>query len=131
MIILHKYIFAKAYYFCIQVFKEKDFPWFFASGAVSISIVNNVFIIEGVLRIVNLNIIDISSEYYGFFSLLMLIFISARMKKNNKYLGVLADCKRITIRKRIILRYVSIVYIILQSIALIWVSTIIRISNGG
>jgi len=132
MITLYKYIFCKAYYFCINVFKEKDFPWFFASGAMSMAFVVNVLVLEGLITITILpNLSDNLGGYYGYFSLFMLVGTAFYMKRGDRYRRVLEDGKKLPVGKRKTLRYVSLIYLIVLGISLIWVSTIIRRYHGG
>jgi hypothetical protein len=132
MITLYKYIFCKAYYFCIIVFKERDFPWFFASGAMSMAFVVNILVLVGLITITILpNLADILGRYYGWFSLLMLVSTAFYMKQGNRYRTILEDGKILPVTKRKTLRYISLIYIITLGISLIWVSTEIRGYHAG
>ena len=132
MVTLYKYIFCKAYYFCVNVFKEKEFPWFFASGAMSMAFVINVLILEGLVTIAFLpNLSDLVGDYYGVFSLSMLVVTAFYMKTGDRYRRVLEDGKKLPVAKRKALRYISLIYLITLGIGVIWVSLIIREAHGG
>lgn len=113
MITLYKYFFCKAYYFCIQVFKEREFPWFFASGAISMPLVLNLIVIwELIEYIIRPSDFEIIGEYYGYFSLGGLIITAFYVKSNDHYLTFLDDFKDMTKSKKKILGGIGVIYVL-------------------
>ena len=113
MTTLYKYFFCKAYYFCIKVFKEREFPWFFASGAISMQFfINSIVLWELIQYIIQPSPFKIIREYYGYLSLGGLITTAIYVKNNDRYLNFLNDFKELTIRKKRVLGYISIIYIL-------------------
>lgn len=127
---LFKYIFCKAYYFCIWAFKEKDFPWAWAGMTTSfvfvVTIINLLKLLEVLIFPERINIYG---EYHKYFSLSMAILALFYVKHGNRYVKILADCKKLPERKRKILRYVSVAYLLILGVSFFLLSEIIRDFN--
>lgn len=127
---LFQYIFCKAYYFCIRVFKEKEFPWAWAAMATSFILVVTITNLLGLIEVLILpKRINTYVEYHKYFSLGMVILAPIYVKRNNRYMRILEVCKQIPESKRLMLRYVSIVYILILVVGFFWLGEIIRDFN--
>jgi len=127
MTVLYKYIFYKAYHFCINVFKEKDFPWMFATGVVSITFVANIISFLELIEYLMLpSRINIYGEYHGYFSLGLLIFSAILMKYNNFYQKVLKEVEEYSVEKRRRMAFISVAYVLVVFISLIYLAYLIR-----
>ena len=112
MITLYKYFFYQAYHFCIKVFKEKEFPWFFASGAVSMPFVLNMIVIwELIEYFIRPSPLEVIGEYYGYFSFSMLIITALVVTHKDNYLKMLSDINESSPKKKRVLKYFSFIYI--------------------
>jgi len=130
MIMLYKYIFCKSYYFCIRFFKEKEFPWAFASGIITFCAVTSLVVfLEAVEYILLPNKINIYSTYHGFFAVALWVFIQIYVTRNKRYLKILETCKNIPIERQKILGFVSIVYILILFIGFFGLGYLIREYN--
>lgn len=109
---LYNYIFGKAYYFCINVFKEKAFPQYFASGVVTLAFVTNIIVIIELVELIMLPTkINTLGEYHGFFALacFVLILLYVNLKKRHEIIIKRFDDKLANKRN---LKIVSIIYIL-------------------
>jgi hypothetical protein len=131
MLILYKYIFFKAYNFCIRVFKEKDFPWFFASGTVSMTVTMTIILALQLLRIIALPTeINTYGEYQGYCSLALLGGTVLYVRYKNKYLRIIDECKGMPANKSKVLLYLSISYFIFLIIGLFLTGLTLREYHG-
>jgi hypothetical protein len=127
MILLYKYIFCKAYYFCINVYKDREFPYFFAAGAISMTFVGTIILTLELISYVMLPTeVNTYGKYYGYFSVSMLIITSLYVKKNNRYLKIIQTCKDMSRNTPLVLRYISIAYILGLLISLCIIATLHR-----
>lgn len=130
MVGLYKYIFFKAYDFCIRVFKEKDFPWFFASGVISMTFVTTLIVLLELFEYVMLPTkVEIYGKYHGYFSLLMLLGTGFYMKQNNRYLKILEYCRNQTEQRQSLMRYLSVLYFISLFISFFLLGYLLRQYN--
>nr|WP_320117915.1 hypothetical protein [uncultured Marinifilum sp.] len=91
---LYRYIFTKAYFFCITVFKEKEFPQYFASGVVTLALVTQIVIILELIEYLSFPTrVNIFGEYHGYFAVfcwgVVLLYINnanPELKNNKKSL---------------------------------------------
>lgn len=122
MITLYKYIFYKAYYFCIRIFNEREFPWFFASGILSlIVVITLVTLLEIIEYIILPNRINFFSEYQGYFALGVLFALAFYVKSENRYITIIEECKSISQKRQRLLFSIAIVY----SIVLVFIFLLI------
>lgn len=132
MIILYKYIFCKAYYFCIWAFKEREFPWAWAGITTSMVFVGTIITLLKLGEFLMFpERVNIYREYHGYFSLGMAAIMLFYVKQNNKYLRVLEACKKMPLKKRLVLRYLSLFYLIVLVVGFFWLSELIRDFNLG
>lgn len=130
--ILYKYIFCKAYYFCIRVFKEKEFPWAFASGIVTLCLVTNIVVLLEIVEYAMLpDGINIYAPYHGYFAVALWILIQLYVTRDKRYIKILESCKSLSAKKRQMLRYISIVYVIVLVIGFFWLGYLLREYNLG
>jgi hypothetical protein len=109
---MYKYIFSRAYYFCLNVFKEKEFPQIFASGIVSTIFVGSIIVMVELVEYLCLPIrINTYGKYQGYFSLAMFIAIAILMNKNKNYLKILSDYEAMSVKKRKVLGIWSWIYV--------------------
>lgn len=130
MRLLYKYIFGKAYYFCIKVFREKEFPQFFATFIVTFAILANIAIILDIVEYILLPIrFKYYEEYYKYFALasygIALIYIHYK----KRYIQIIEFYKEIPPKKRKKLKYQSIIYLALLFIGFFLFSALIREYN--
>lgn len=98
---LYKYIFSRAYYFCIRVFKEKDFPQFFASIVISMIFVGSIIVVLELIEYLMLpTVINIYGDYHGYFSLTMLVGIAFFINRNGYYSVILKEYEAMTAEER-------------------------------
>jgi len=130
VITLYKYIFCKAYNFCIRAFKEKEFPWAFASGMVTLCIVTSIVILLEVMEYMVLPYrINIYASYHGYLAVALWILIQIYITRKKKYLRILEECKNIPLKKQKILRSLSIAYLLLLFIGFFGLGYLIREYN--
>lgn len=126
MITLYKYIFYKAHYVCVNIIKEREFPWFFGAFVVSMVFVGNIITLVQLLRLYFLPSKLHIGGCYGYFSLFSLVVFAVVLKNNNLYKEVLKDVESLHERKRGQLKYVSLVYILLVFFALFYLGYLHR-----
>jgi hypothetical protein len=124
---IYKYIFSRAYYFCINVFREKEFPYFFASGVVSMLFVGSIVVALELLKYAMLPIeINIYGKYHGYFSLTMLAVISILLSRNNYYLKILKFYHGRSAKENRSLALWSSVYIIIVLFGFFFIGYLLR-----
>lgn len=130
MITLYKYIFYKAYFFCIKVFKEKDFPWFFASFVVTMTAVTTLVVLLELLEYILLPTeINIYGQYQGYFALAVLGCVALYVKRNDKYVEILKSCEDVPLNKQKLLLYVTICYAIILFVSFFLLGHLFREYN--
>ena len=127
MVILYKYLFYKVYFFYVNVFKEKEIPhWFAASVITVILVVNIVIVIDTLLYLINPELIKSINLYYKYFALFVLLCIMLFINYKDKYKQIIDTCEKLTKRKRKILSYISVLYILTLFIYFVWLAQLIR-----
>lgn len=130
MVMLYKYIFSKAYYFCISVLKEKEFPWIWAGMTTSMIFVATVITLLELIEYIMLPTrINIYGEYHGFFSLGTAIIIVLYVSYNKKYAEILESYNALSEKRRKVFRYVSVVYIVILAVSFFWLGYLLREYN--
>ena len=130
MIAFYKYIFCKSYFFCIRVFKEKDFPQIWAGSVLAFIIIINVIVLLELAEYMMLpHRINIYYDYHKYFAIvfwgLMLIYIHI----NKKYIRILEYCKTIPQKKKKVFRILSILYYLFLAISFFLMSHLLREYN--
>lgn len=132
MMSLYTVIFGKAYFFCIKIFKEKEFPQYFAAGVFSMSIVITLSVlIDIVLYQINPSYINVYFEYYKYFSLGFLLFCWWYFDTKKRYLKVLQEYEKMSDNKRKILTVISVIYLLTILISFFQMSNVMREYNLG
>jgi len=127
---LYTYIFAKAYFFCINVFKEKEFPQYFASGIITFSFVTNVIVVIEIVECVMLPAkINTYGEYHGYFALACFVIIVLYVNVKKRYEGILSRFDNFPKEKRKKLKVYSIIYILILSIGFFILGAMLRNYN--
>lgn len=130
MIMFFRYIFYTAYYFCINVFKEKEFPQTWAGGIISILITINLIVL---LEIFAYNIfpskIKTISEYYKYFGIFLFGLTFLYINKGKRYLKILKYYEIIPDNKKKVFRILSIFYYILSAVCLYIMVELVREYN--
>jgi len=130
MVVLYRYIFTKAYFFCINIFKEKEFPQYFATGMVTLAIITNFYILLSLIEYMMLPIrFNQYGEYYKYFALLVLAIALFYVNNKKRYLKILEYISSISERKKKKLRIISIVYLLFLFVAFFFLGALIREYN--
>jgi len=124
---LYKYIFYKVYFFYIRVFKEKEIPHWFASTIVTLILVMNILaVIEVFLYLFQPELIITISEYFKYFSLLILAGVMSYTNMRKRYLSFIKDIDKLPKNKRRSLGYISFLYVLVVFVCFFGMSEIIR-----
>ncbi len=130
MVVLYRYIFTKAYFFCINVFKEKEFPQYFATGMVTLAIITNFYILLSLIEYLMLPVrFNQYGEYYKYFALIVLAFALFYVNNKKRYLKILEHNSDISERKKKKLRIISIVYLLFLFVTFFLLGALIRDYN--
>ncbi len=130
MISLFSVIFSKLYFFCIKVFKEKEFPQYFASGILSIIVVLTIIVlIDIILYQINPSAINSIFKYYKYFSVASLFFFWWFLGYKKKYLFLMENYKKMSSSKRKVLTFVSVIYLCLLAVSFLGMGDIMREYN--
>ncbi|PKQ66639.1 hypothetical protein BZG01_10185 [Labilibaculum manganireducens] len=127
---LYRYIFTKAYFFCITIFKEKEFPQYFATGMLTFAITANFYILLSLIEYLMLPIrFNYYGEYYKYFALV--IFAIALLYVNNKkrYLVIIKSCKELPNKRKKKLKVYSIIYLLFLFVSFFLLGALIREYN--
>ena len=108
---LYIFIFAKAYYLCINVFKEKEHPQIFASTIITITITVSLSIITSIIEYLSLpNDLSYLSEKYKYFALFTLVVVVLFVQYGKRYKKIIDSYKKMSLRKINNLKVLSIAY---------------------
>ncbi len=130
MLSLFSYIFHKSYFLCVNVFKEKEFPEFFASGIIAVVIVGTIMVFVNVfLYQINPSLINMIFEYYKYFSLGSVLFFWWYFGYMKKYVVFMNHFERMSNTKKRAMKVVSILYLILLLVLFFGMSDIMRTYN--
>jgi len=130
MIVLYRYIFTKAYFFCINIFKEKEFPQYFASGVVTLAMVTNIVILLELIEYLSFPTrVNIFGEYHGYFALFSWGVVLLYVNNKKRYLKILEHNSNISERKKKRLRIISIVYLLFLFVTFFLLGALIREYN--
>lgn len=127
---LYRYIFYKVYLFYIKIFKEKEIPHWFAAGIVAVLMVGTFqVLIDFYSYFFNQEIIGLYTSYNKYLVLLLGFLLMLYVSKQNRYLRIIEACEKLPKRKRKLLGFVGIVYVISLFIGFFWIGTLIRELN--
>lgn len=130
MVVLYRYIFTKAYFFCINIFNEKEFPQYFASGVVTLAMVTNIIILLELIEYFSFPIrVNIYSEYHGYFALFSWGIVLFYVNYKKRYLKVLEHNRNISVKKKKNLKIISITYLLFLFVAFFLLGALIREYN--
>ncbi len=127
---LYRYIFTKAYFFCINVFKEKEFPQYFASGVLTLVMVTSIVIILELIQYLSFPVrVNILGEYHGYFAVFSWGLILLYVNNKKRYLKILEYNSKISKRKKKKLKVYSIIYLLFLFVAFFLLGALIREYN--
>jgi hypothetical protein len=130
MIVLYRYIFTKAYFFCINIFKEKEFPQYFATGMVTLAIITNFYILLSLIEYLMLPVrFNQYGEYYKYFALIALAIALFYTNNKKRYLKILEHNSKVSKRKKKKIKIYSIIYLLFLFIAFFLLGALIREYN--
>lgn len=102
-------ILSRSYYLCVNIFNEREFPQYFASGILALVIVASITVLADAMGyITDPSMISSYSKYYKYFSLVSLLFSWWFFNRNKRYLRLIEQFNEMNITKRRILAVVSI-----------------------
>ncbi len=123
-------MFTKAYFFCINIFKEKEFPQYFASGVVTLTMVTNIVILLELIECILFPIrVNIFGEYHGYFALFSWGLVLLYVNNKKRYLKILEHNSNISEKKKKRLRIISIVYLLFLFVTFFLLGALIREYN--
>ncbi len=124
---LYSYIFTKAYFFCINVFKEKEFPQYFAIITVTLIGVTNLYIILSLIEYIMLPDRFIPYDgYFKYFSLASVLTSLAYFNYKERYKAILSYNSELSSLKARRLKTVSIIYVLLLFVGFFTVGALLR-----
>jgi hypothetical protein len=127
MLKIYKYIFCKAYYICVHVFKEKEFPYFFASTMVSLAIVTTIITLLEVIEFLMLPTrVNTFGEYHGYFSLLMMVIIGVYFYRKKRYEKLLLEHESFSIKMKNKLKILSLIYLLILFFSFFEMGSLLR-----
>lgn len=124
---LYSYIFTKAYFFCINVFKEKEYPQYFAIITVTLIGVTNLYILLSLIEYVMLpNKFIPYEEYFKYFSLASVLISLVYFNYKKRYNKVLNRNKGLSIAKVRRLKVFSIIYLLILFVGFFALGALLR-----
>jgi len=130
MIKFFLYIYYKSYYFCIRIFKEKEFPQIWAGSVVAFLIFTNIVVLLEIVEYWMLpQRINIYSEYHKFFALAFIGIMQLYLHINKRYLRLLDYYKDIPETTKRVFRILSIVYYISLAFGFFFLALLLRENN--
>lgn len=131
MISLYQYIFSKAFYFCISVLREREFPQAFASAVVAMIILVNVYVFVLLGEILRPLLFQDVIGSYKYFAPVFLLLSMAFVNDRKRYVKILDTTKELTKERRKRLKFMSFVYLSFLVLAFFGLSAVIRSHNLG
>jgi len=109
---LYLYIFGKSYWFCMNILKEREFPYVWAGGAVAfLSFVNIRLILQIIEYFLLPYRLDIYYDSHKYLILVHMAIIVLYVYRKKRYLKILEKYESISKNKS--LRILSILYYII------------------
>ncbi len=120
----------KAHWICVNVFNEKEFPEYFASGIIAILIVGTImFFINAALYLIDPALINGIFGYYRYLSLGMVLFFWGYFGYLKKYIFFANHFMNMSESKKKIFKVLSVIYIIVVVVAFFGISNAMRDYN--
>jgi hypothetical protein len=114
----------------MNVFKEKEFPQYFATGIVTLAMMTNLYILLSLVEYLMLPVrFNLYGEYYKYFTLIVLVIALFYVNYKKRYLRILEYSSNISERKKRKLRIVSVVYLLFLFIVFFLLGALIREYN--
>lgn len=130
MMSLFSYIFVKSHWLCVNVFKEKEFPEYFASGVVAMIVVGTITVTADIIGyLVNPDALIEYGGVYKYFSLSSLLLFWLYFGYMKKYMIFMNHFRRISDSKKKVLKIISFIYLIVLIVAFFGMGNIIRDYN--
>jgi len=124
---LYSYIFTKAYFLCINIFKEKEFPQYFAIITVTLIGVTNLYIILSLIDFIMLPDMFIPyDEYFKYFSLASVLTSLAYFNYKERYKTILSYNSGLSSVKVKRLKAISIIYVLFIFIGFFTLGALLR-----
>lgn len=127
---LLSYIFMKSHWLCVNVFKEKEFPEYFASGVIAMVVVGTITVTADIIGYwVNPDALNEYGGFYKYFSLGSVLFSWLYFGYMKKYMVFMDHFERISDSKKKVLKVVSFIYLIVLLVTFFGMGNIIRDYN--
>jgi hypothetical protein len=131
MIKLYFYIFAKSYIFCMNIFKEREFPHAFGTTVITLTFASNILIFTGLVEYLFsptwLNTFESYIPYFALFLWFLLFFV---LHYRDNYIIVLGYIEKMSLKFKRRLKYISIIYLLFSFVFLILIGWLLRKVNG-
>lgn len=132
IMILYKYIFYRAYYFCVNTFKEREIAHLWAAFIVALVCVTTILIFVKLYKFIMLpSIVYIYGSYHGYFSLGMALLMAYLLSRNNYYRKILAECGRLSAKRKKGLSVWMWIYLTVMVISFLYLGDLLRESYQG
>lgn len=130
MISLISYIFVKSHWVCINIFKEREFPEYFASGIIAVVLVGTIIVfVDVILYQIDPELINIVFGYYKYLSLGSVLFSWLYFGYMKKYVAFLNYFERMSGSKKKLMKIITIIYLIVLLVTFFGMGDIIRDYN--
>lgn len=127
MISFYRYIFCKSYHFCINVFQEDEFPFYWATTSVMFLIFANIIsLLDFVKYFFYPYGFDNYSEYQKYAVIVILAISNFYMYHKKRYLKHVDFCNQITLKRAKTYRVLSIFYYLITIYAFFKSSFLLR-----
>jgi hypothetical protein len=132
MMSLFSYIFVKSHSLCVNFFKEKEFPEYFASGVIAIVVVGTITVTADVIGyLVHPDLLNDYGWFYKYFSLGSVLFSWWYLGYKKNYIIFVKRYEELSGRKRKVLSVVSTLYLLGLVISFFWLGDLMRDYNLG
>ncbi|RCW38248.1 hypothetical protein DFO77_1044 [Marinilabilia salmonicolor] len=127
MVSFYRYIFCKSYHFCINVFKEDEFPYFWATSSIVFLVFSNVTSALGFVKYL-LHPVEFEtySGSYKYIIVGLTIVVNIYMYSQRRYLKHINFCNEISPKRAKIFRVLSILYYVITFYAFFKSSILLR-----
>jgi hypothetical protein len=127
MVSFYRYIFCKSYHFCINVFKEDEFPYFWATSSIVFLVFSNVTSALGFVKYL-LHPVEFEtySGSYKYIIVGLTIVVNIYMYSQIRYLKHIYFCNEISPKRAKIFRVLSILYYVITFYAFFKSSILLR-----
>jgi hypothetical protein len=130
MLKLYQYIFFSAYSFCIKIYKEKEFPEYFACGVLSLVLGTNILLILEFIEYLILPYkLNIHYKYHGIFGLFLWGLLTILMLRKKKYKSIINNFTSMRKASIMKLKYISIAYITILVVLYYYIGFLLKESN--